>query len=399
MESTKVPAKGVGELFSLYGSPYRSEHKLPVQHRKVMFALEHCRTSVLGGHVDKCDRCGHLRISYNSCRNRHCPKCQGLNRIKWIDKVSSALLPVPYFHIVFTIPSQLNRLSLVNQKCVYNILFKAASESLLMLAKDPKYLHALTGLIAVLHTWGQNLMEHPHLHTLVPAGGWSEMAQCWKPSRKKFFIPVKVISAVFKGKFLSMLKAAYNNAELKFEGEIKPLQLKSNFKQLLHLLYDKPWVVYAKKPFKNARHIIQYLGRYTHRVAMSNNRITGIENDHVIFKWKDYKDRGTQKLMKLPASEFIRRFLLHVLPKGFCKIRYFGIFASRNRKPLLKQCSKATGHVFVQSKFTGMSWQEALLLACGIDVCLCPVCKTGKMQTALLFKNNKAPPDAFPIAL
>jgi putative transposase len=269
----------------------------------------------------------------------------------------------------------------------------------LMLAKDPKYLHALTGLVAVLHTWGQNLMEHPHLHTIVPAGGWSEMAQCWKFSRKKFFMPVKVISAVFKGKFLSLLKAAYTEGELKFEGEIRPLQLKNNFKQLLNILYNKQWVVYAKKPFKNAQHILNYLGRYTHRVAIVNNRIVRIENDHVIFKWKDYKDRSTQKIMKLPAAEFIRRFLLHVLPKGFCKIRYYGIFASRVRKPILKQCSIVTGHEVTKSKFAGLSWQQSLLLACGIDVCLCPVCKNGKMQTALIFKSNKAPPDALPIVL
>jgi hypothetical protein len=392
MDSIHTAATGVGEIFSLYGPQYRREHKLSPQHRKAMFAIEHCRTAVMGGHIDQCDHCGHVRISYNSCRNRHCPKCQGLNSIKWVDKLSANLLAVRYFHIVFTIPSQLNRLSLVNQKCLYNMLFKAASESLLMLAKDPKYLDALTGLVAVLHTWGQNLMEHPHLHTIVPAGGWDPMAQCWKHSRKKFFLPVKVISAVFKGKFLSLLKAAYNDGQLKLEGEIKPLQLKSNFKQLLNELYQIPWVVYAKKPFNNAQHIINYLGRYTHRVAIGNNRIIGIENDQVIFKWKDYKDRGSNKIMKLGATEFIRRFLLHVLPKGFCKIRYFGIFASRNRKLLFTRCRHATGHTSVHSKFTGLSWKQALLTACGIDLCLCPVCKTGKMQTVLLFENNKAPP-------
>ena len=223
METLHARTVEVGDIFALHGESYRREHKLPLQQHRAMFAIENCRTSVLGGHVDACDNCGHKKISYNSCRNRHCPKCQGLNRIKWIDKLSSTLLPVRYFHIVFTIPSELNRLVLVNQKCLYDILFKAAAESLLMLAKDHKYLDALTGMVAVLHTWGQNLMEHPHLHTIVPAGGWNETIQYWKASRKSFFIPVKVISAVFKGKFLSLLKQLYCNNQLKFEGEISEL--------------------------------------------------------------------------------------------------------------------------------------------------------------------------------
>lgn len=392
MESTNLPHKGVGEIFSLFGEQYRKDHPLAAQHRKTMYALEYCRTAALGGHIDKCDNCGETRIFYNSCRNRHCPKCQGINQMKWIDKLSSTLLPVQYFHIVFTIPSALNRLALVNQKCIYDILFKAASESLLMLAGDKKYLHALTGIVAVLHTWGQNLIDHPHLHTLVPAGGWSDMAQCWKASRKKFFLPVKVISAVFRGKFLSHLKAAYDEGLLRFEGEIKPLRYRNKFRELLSTLYAQPWVVYSKKPFKKPAHIINYLGRYTHRVAISNNRIIGVKDEHVIFKWKDYKDGGREKLMKLTSNEFIRRFLLHVLPKGFCKIRYYGIFASRIRKPLLKKCINATGQAPSQSKFAGQTWQQVLLLGRGIDVCLCPVCKKGKMHTILIFQSAKSPP-------
>lgn len=392
MESTNPPHKGVGEIFSIFGEQYRKDHPLPAQHRKTIYAIEHCRTAALGGHIDKCDNCGETRIFYNSCRNRHCPKCQGINQIKWTDKLCSTLLPVRYFHIVFTIPSELNRLALVNQKCIYDILFKSASESLLMLAMDKKYLHALTGIVAVLHTWGQNLMDHPHLHTLVPAGGWSEMAQCWKSSRKNFFLPVKVISTVFRGKFLSHLRAAYDQGHLKFEGEIKPLGLKHKFRELLNTLYHQPWVVYAKKPFKKPVHIINYLGRYTHRVAIGNNRIKGIENGHVTFRWKDYKDQGKEKLMKLTGNEFIRRFLLHVLPKGFCKIRYYGIFASRIRKPMLKKCINATGRAPSLSKFAGQTWQQVLLLARGIDVCLCPVCKKGKMQTIHIFQSAKSPP-------
>ena len=374
MENLHTSSTEVGDIFALFGEKYKQEHKLPLQHRSVMFAIEHCRTSVLGGHVDECDHCGHKQISYNSCRNRHCPKCQGLNRIKWIDKLSSNLLPVRYFHIVFTIPCELNRLTLVNQKCLYDILFKAASESLLMLAKDKKYLNADTGLVAVLHTWGQNLMEHPHLHTLVPAGGWNENTQYWKSSRKNFFIPVKVISAVFRGKFLSMLKQNYLDNKLKFEGEIKTLDQKIKFKQLLDILYSKPWVVYAEKPFMNASHIIAYLGRYTHRVAISNKRIISIDGNHIIFKWKDYNDHGKQKIMRLDATEFIRRFLLHILPKGFCKIRYFGIFASRNRKTVLTKCKNVLRYKFQKPQFVALSWQQTL-----IDVSICPMCKKGNM--------------------
>lgn len=391
MESVISPSPGLGDVFSLFGGQYRREHKLPTQQLKTMYAIQHCRTAVMGGHIDTCDHCEHKRIAYNSCRNRHCPQCQGMKQAKWVDKLASTLLPVSYFHIVFTIPSQLNRLALVNQKCMYDILFKAASESVLLLSKDKKYLNAQSGLVAVLHTWGQNLMDHPHLHTLVPAGGWCETAQCWKQGSKKFFIPVKVISAVFKGKFLSFLKDAYHNNQLKFEGEIKPLQLKGNFKKLLDTMYSKDWVVYAKKPFKNASHVIKYLGRYTHRVALSNSRITAIEEGNVIFKWKDYKEKGQQKTMKLTATEFIRRFLLHVLPKGFCKIRYYGIFALRNRNEVLLKCKKTLSYNFQKSKLTELSWQHALKVTTGIDVTKCTVCKTGNMVTTALLQRYRAP--------
>lgn len=394
METLPASFAEVRDVFALFGEQYKRERKLPLQQCRAMFAIEHCRTSVLGGHVDGCDRCGHKRISYNSCRNRHCPKCQGLSRMRWVDKLSSDLLPVRYFHIVFTIPSELNRLALVNQKCLYDILFKAASESLLMLAKDPKYLNADTGLVAVLHTWGQNLMEHPHLHTIVPAGGWNGTSQYWKASRKNFFIPVKVISAVFRGKFLALLKQAYCQGQIKFAGEIKLLEQKNNFKQLLDALYSKPWVVFAKKPFKNAGHIVSYLGRYSHRVAIGNSRILGIEGDQVSFKWKDYKDRSKQKVMKLSAMEFIRRFLLHILPQGFCKIRYFGIFACRNRKTVLIKCRKAFGYSFRKSRFANLSWRQSLKVVSGIDVSICPVCKKGNMITIAVFKSYRGPPHA-----
>lgn len=388
-----VPKKTeLADIFSLFGGEYRKKHKLPLQQRKVMFAVESCRTSVLGGHVDSCDSCNYKRISYNSCRNRHCPKCQNLNKEKWVEKLSCNLLPVKYFHVVFTIPSELNRLCLVNQKTMYDILFHSASETILTLAKDKKHLGALTGLVAILHTWGQNLMEHPHLHTLVPAGGWSEWNGYWKNSKKNFFIHVKVLSQIFRGKFMAALKQAYTNGTLKFEGEIKPLAQPGNFKTLLDVLYKKDWVVYAKKPFKNVLHIINYLGRYTHKIAIANERIESVEGNLVSFKWKDYKDASKRKTMSLPAEEFIRRFLLHVLPHGFCKIRYYGILSSRNRNTILKKCKNAMAIKEGKSKFEGLVWHEVLKMVTGFDLLLCPHCKKGKMIQEGIFLGRRAPP-------
>lgn len=382
MKTLHKSSSELADVFAMHGMQYRLDHKLPRQHLNTLFAIENCRKPVLGGHINKCDNCGHEVITYNSCRNRHCPKCQTINRLKWVDKLSANLLPVRHFHIVFTIPSELNRLVLVNQKCMYDILFKAASQSLITLARDHRHLGVQTGLIAVLHTWGQNLMDHPHLHTIVPAGGWSEMNQYWKASGRKFFIPVKVISELFKGKFLAMLKQARNEGTLKFEGEIKPLLQQKNFQALIDLLYDKKkkWVVYTNPSLKNSAQIINYLGRYTHRVAISNDRILNIDDESVTFKWKDYKDNANQKIMKLPAQEFIRRFLLHVLPKAFCKIRYYGIYAVRNQQAGLLKCRKVLGQVLAKPKLQGLSWHEALMKITGHNVLLCPVCKKGNMQ-------------------
>ena len=393
MKNNVVPKKSeLGDIFSLFGEEYRRKHKLPLQQRKVMFAVEACRTSVLGGHVDSCNSCGHKRISYNSCRNRHCPKCQNLNKEKWIEKLSCNLLPVKYFHIVFTIPSELNRLCLVNQKVLYDILFQSASQTILSLAKDEKHLGVLSGLVAVLHTWGQNLMDHPHLHTMVPAGGWSEWNGYWKNTKKNFFIHVKVLSKVFRGKFLAAIKTAYKNKQLKFEGEIKSLNQSGNFKNLIDILYKKDWVVYAKEPFKNASGIIKYLGNYTHRIAISNDRIQKIEGDEILFGWKDYRDNSKRKMMSLTAHEFIRRFLLHVLPPGFCKIRYYGILSSRNRNTVLQKCKNAMANKEAKSKFEGLMWNEVLKIVTGFDVLMCPHCKKGKMIPVGTFLSRRAPP-------
>lgn len=295
----------VQDIFNQYGEAYRKNHHLPYHLLKTMSAIETCRTSKLGGHVDKCDSCGHLRISYNSCRNRHCPKCQTLAKERWLHNRKKDLLPVGYFHVVFTIPEELNFITLLNQKEMYSILFKAASETLLELGKDTKYLGAEIGFISILHTWGQNLMNHPHLHCIVPGGGLSLDGKRWINSKKDFFIPVKVLSRKFRGKFLYYFKKSYYTKELKFTGDVKQLKEKAHFKSFIDKQYKKEWIVYCKAPFKNAVYVLEYLGRYTHRVAISNNRIVKMENGNVTFKYRDYKDNNKKKLMTITAEEFI----------------------------------------------------------------------------------------------
>jgi len=376
----------VGDIFREYGPAYREAHKPPLYQLKAMSAIEKCRTSALGGHVDECDVCGYQRISYNSCRNRHCPKCQSLTREEWLLARKEDLLPVSYFHVVLTIPDVLNQIALVNQRVIYNILFKAGSETLLVLGKDPTHLGADIGFIAVLHTWGQNLIDHPHLHCIATGGGLSEDGVEWmlpkKTTKKRdFFVHVNVISALFKGKFLSYLKQAYKDGDLKFEGEIKPLGTKQAFQQLLDKLYDMKWVTYCKKPFGGAEQVLEYLGRYTHRVAISNSRIVKLEDAKVTFRWRDYRDGNKTKLMTLDVFEFIRRFLLHILPKGFFKIRYYGILASRNSKTKLARCKEILDVDSSQEQDTtrSKSWEDLLFELTGIDPRICPECKKGRM--------------------
>ena len=330
----------VADIFRRYGAEYRQFHRLPLKKLKAMNAIESCRTAELGGHVDECDSCGHLKISYNSCRNRHCPKCQGLPMAKWLLKRNQELLPVEYFHVVFTIPSELNALTLRNQVVLYNILFKAASETLLELGKDQKYLGGQLGFISILHTWGQNLLDHPHLHCVVPGGGLSVDGKRWISTQKGFFIPVKVLSRLFRGKFLAYLKKAYHDDKLSFPGEIHLLQFPQAFQKFLDNLYTQEWVVYCKPPFGSPKQVLNYLGRYTHRVAISNHRIVSMENGMVTFRWRDYRDGNKNKLMTVEASEFIRRFLLHILSNNFVKIRYYGFLSNSNRKTKLKRCQE-----------------------------------------------------------
>jgi hypothetical protein len=376
-------------IFQQFGAVYRDNHRLPLQQLKTMNAIESCRTSSLGGHVDVCDSCGHERISYNSCRNRHCPKCQWLAKEQWLLERERDLLNIGYFHVVFTVPDSLNSIALQNQKSFYSLLFKAASETLVELSRGPKYLGAEIGIIAVLHTWGQNLMDHPHVHCIVPGGGLSLNGTHFVQSRKKFFIPFKVLSRKFKGKFLAFLKEAFQDGNLKFYGQIEPLSGKSKFQALIDTLYQKEWVVYCKKPFKSPWHVLHYLGRYTHRVAISNQRLvnlqdgTGAKASEVTFSWRDYKDKKqSTKLMTLDVSEFIRRFLLHVLPSRFVKIRHYGILSNRNRNRKLRLCQKLT--LSKIREVQKLSTVELLLKLTGLDLRVCPCCGKRTMITKQL---------------
>jgi len=311
-----------------------------------------------------------------------------MNQLKWIDKRVTDLLPVNYFHLVFTIPQELNNLCLMNKKVLYGILFRASSETVTMLCADEKHLGAKPGIISVLHTWGQNLMEHPHIHMIVTGGGLSVTTNRWVNSRKKFFIPVKVLSIVFRAKFLSKLKQAYYSDELIIAGKNIVLKKQKHFKYLIDTLYKKPWVVYAKKPLGNAANVLRYLGRYTHRIAISNHRIVDINNGKVAFKWKDYANQNKRKIMTLNANEFIRRFLLHILPKGFCKIRYYGISANRKRKSNTILICKLLKVAIRKSITRKETWQAMLLRLTGYDVIKCPKCEKGQMRTVLVFEKK-----------
>src|SRR5580698_9153476 len=307
-------------------------------HRKVLDAIVRCRTAALGGHLDKCVSCGHQAISFNSCRNRHCPRCQGNARAKWLAARSAELLPVPYFHIVFTLPHELSALTLQNKRLLYDLLFRASAATLLELARDPKHLGADIGFLGVLHTWGQNLQHHPHIHYVVPAGGLAPDGSKWIASSRRFFLPVGALSRVFRGKFKSGLEQLFQQRKLQFHGSLQCLAEPRCFRRYLRQLFREKWVVYAKPPFGGPEHVLHYLARYTHRVAISNHRLVAFNNDRVSFRWKDYAHRGKQKIMTVSADEFLRRFLIHVLPKGLVRIRHFGLFANRRRSASLLRC-------------------------------------------------------------
>jgi hypothetical protein len=369
----------LADVFRAHGPAYRHSHKMPLRHLRAMRAIEICRTAVLGGHVDECTHCGALKISYNSCRNRHCPKCQCLDKERWLEARKEDLLPTRYFHVVFTLPESLRPLALRNQDVIYSILFKAASQTLKEVTQNPKHLGAEVGFIAVLHTWTQTLLDHPHLHCIVTGGGLSLDGKRWIRCKRKFFIPVKVLSRVFRGKFLAYLKDLRDKEKLSFPGHIAPLKEPHAFNTLLSSLYQQEWVVYCKPPFHSAEEVIDYLGRYTHRVAVSNNRLVTLEGSRVTFQYRDRQDNDTVKLMTLEADEFIRRFLLHLLPEGFVKIRHYGLLGNRNRKSKLARCMALLGVHHRHQEKHRIPWQDLLEHITGKDPRICPYCGKGKM--------------------
>jgi hypothetical protein len=310
-------------------------------HLKIFNAILACRTPAFGGHVDACSRCGHRAISFNSCRNRHCPKCQANARDRWLAARERDLLPTRYVHVVFTLPHQLGPLALQNKQEVYSLLFRASAETLLQVARDPKHLGAEIGFFSVLHTWNQQLLFHPHIHCVVPAGGLAADHTRWIPGRHNFFLPVKVLGRVFRGKFVAGLRELHAAGKLGFHGGLAPLQAPQAFAAMLRPLFRSDWVVYSKRPFGGAEHALRYLGCYTHRVAISNHRLVSLADGRVAFRWRDSAHKNKKRLMSLPVEEFLRRFFLHVLPRGFVRIRHFGLFAHRRRAVLLPLCREA----------------------------------------------------------
>lgn len=374
------PSYELADIVREYGTRYLKGRKVPAAHLKVLGAIRDCRTSALGGHVERCDDCGEERIAYNSCRNRHCPKCQGARRDRWIEARKADLLDCKYYHVVFTLPEALNLLCLHYPKQMYNSLFAASKETLMQFGRDPKHLGAGLGCISILHTWGQNLSLHPHVHMIVPAGGTNEHGN-WVHSRQngKYLFPVKAMSRVFRGKFMEQFRCFMADDGMAIDEE-------------LHCdLYQNEWVVYAKRPFGGAAQVIEYLGRYTHKVAISNHRLIDIANGRVTFSYRDYRDGGKTKTMTIEAVEFLRRFCLHILPRGFRKIRHYGILASRN-KGKLRGLQAKMGIVYEPEKslspYAGIGGK-------GYDPKLCPCCKKGRMVVILSFKS-RAPPQKIP---
>jgi Putative transposase/Transposase zinc-binding domain len=321
----------------------RSHKWINGQHEKVLTAITRCRTAALGGHRDQCSSCGHTAISYNSCRNRHCPKCQGNARIRWLQQRERELLPTRYVHAVFTLPRELAPLALQNKRLIYSLLFRASADTLLEVARDPRHLGAEIGFFSVLHTWDQRLQHHPHVHCVIAAGGLATDHSSWISSRPTFFLPVKVLGRVFRGKFVAALKAAFQERKLEFHGHLLPLAEPRGFNTWLRLLFRHDWVVYSKRSFGGPEHALRYLGAYTHRVGIANSRLVALSGGQVSFRWRDSAHGNKKQVMSLPVDEFLRRFLLHLLPRGFVRIRNFGFLANRQRATLLPLCFRLLG--------------------------------------------------------
>jgi len=390
------PKWEVADIFRGYGGEYREKHgaSMSTAERRVMSAIELCRTSALGGQIEQCDQCGHRCICYQSCRNRHCPKCQSLARAKWIEDRRHELLNCEYYHVVFTVPDKIAALAYQNKEVVYNILFQATAETLRTIAADPKHLGAEIGFFAVLHTWGSALLHHPHLHCVIPGGGLSSDGTRWVPCKPGFFLPVRVLSLLFRRLFLERLQNAFDDGKLRFFSALEYLRDRCEFARYLEPVRKSKWVVYAKRPFAGPEQVLDYVGRYTHRVAISNNRLLDIKGGQVSFRYKDYQNQGQQKTMPLSAEEFIRRFLLHVLPHGFHRIRYYGFQGNRYRKEKLDQCRQLLGmpipEVPTESSET-RDYRDRCEELNGVSLRICPVCRRGHMVLIDTFEASSRP--------
>jgi hypothetical protein len=364
------PAIELADIVRAAGNDFIDRHRssLTWPQLKVLRAIQRCRTAELGGHLDGCTECGHQAISYNSCRDRHCPRCQTSARDRWLAERTKELMPVPYAHVVFTIPHQLAALAQQNKRVLYDLLLRTSAATLLEVAADPRHLGAKIGFLSILHTWGQNLKHHPHAHCVVPTGGLASDGSSWIRPRDGFFLPVKVLSRVFRGKFVAGLRRAFGAGKLSFHGELKALSNQRLFGAFVRSLYRTDWVVYSKKPFRGPQHVLQYLARYTHRVAISSHRLVSFRDGQVTFRWKDYAHGKKQKRMTVSADEFLRRFLTHVLPRGFVRIRFFGFLASRKRARLLPICRALIG-TFLPDKAEPASTVSRLFT--------CPCCGGG----------------------
>jgi hypothetical protein len=392
----------VADIFRQVGPSYREDHDTALSRgqRRVMSAIEQCRTTALGGHVEQCDSCGHQRIAFNSCRNRHCPKCQSLVRAQWLEDRQTELLPVEYFHVVFTVPQEIAAIAYQNKTVAYDILFRATAETLRTIAGDAKHLGAEIGFIAILHTWGQNLLHHPHLHCVVPGGGIAPNGERWISCRPGFFLPVRVLSRLFRRLFIAQLQLAFDHGELQFFNSLEALRNRVAFAKCLAPASRAEWVVYAKPPFGGPKQVLEYLGRYTHRVAISNNRLREFSDGAVTFAWKHYRHESRNKTMRLDAHEFIRRFLLHVLPSGFQRIRHYGLLANRYREVRLNQCRDllaAPAPVVVS--LDAEDYRDRYQRLTGVSLRDCPHCGHGQMvriETFLPGTLPRGPPPTAP---
>lgn len=384
----------LADLVRAHGAAYRQAHRLTRGQHRALRAIGACRTAALGGHTETCDHCGALRIAYNSCRNRHCPKCQTLAKERWLAARRAELLPVEYFHVVFTLPHALNPLAQGNPRVLYGLLFAAARATLAAFGGDPRHLGGEVGGIAILHTWGQTLEQHLHLHCVVPGGALARDGTRWRPAKRGFLFPVRALARVFRGKYLAGLQQAFNQEALRFAGGVTPLAEPGAFRQFLTTLRAAAWVVYAKPPFAGPTQALEYLGRYTHRVAISNDRLVNVEAGQVRFRWKDYARGNRVKTMALPAEEFLRRFLLHVLPAGFVRIRHFGLLANRGHAAKLARCRALLAARPPETPAAPEPVAALMRRLTGVDITRCPVCHAGRLRIVAVLRPGQIPAPA-----